>query len=84
MFWEKSVPNFQKIAEAYGIRAATLGSYEDLDDYIEWINDDEPCVFDIPLPEDSLLTPKIKWETCKISPEIDGEITRQIDDILAK
>lgn len=79
-----TVPNFQKIAEAYGIRAATLGSYEDLDDYIEWINDDEPCVFDIPLPEDSLLTPKIKWETCKISPEIDGEITRQIDDILAK
>lgn len=66
-----TVPNFQKIAEAYGIKAATLTSYEDLDQYIDWLNDDEPCVFDIPLPEDSLLTPKIKFETGQINPRLD-------------
>ena len=66
-----TVPNFQKIAEAYGIKAATLSSYEDLDQYTDWINDDEPCVFDIPLPENSLLTPKIKFETGQINPRLD-------------
>ncbi len=66
-----TVPNFQKIAEAYGVKAATLTSYEDLDQYIDWINDDEPCVFDIPLPEDSLLSPKIKFETGQINPRLD-------------
>ena len=66
-----TVPDFQKIAEAYGIKAAKLTSYEDLDQYISWINDDEPCVFDIPLPENSLLTPKIKFETGQINPRLD-------------
>ena len=79
-----TVPNFQKIAEAYGIKAATLTSYEDLDQYIDWINDDEPCVFDIPLPEDSLLTPKIKWETCKISPALDDSVIKSVKEILGR
>ena len=77
-----SVPCFQKIAEAYGIRAATLKSYEELDSYSGWINDSEPCVFDIALPENSLLTPKIKWETCMISPSIDPKTVKEVDDIL--
>ncbi len=78
-----SVPSFQKIAEAYGIKAATLSSYEDLDTYKGWIDDDEPCLFDIPLPENSLLTPKIKWETCRISPDIPEETKKQVDAILS-
>ena len=77
-----SVPCFQKIAEAYGIKAATLKTYEELDAYADWINDNEPCVFDIPLPENSLLTPKIKWETCMISPFIDQGIIEKINSIL--
>jgi len=79
-----TVPNFQKIAEAYGIKAATLSSYEDLDGYKEWILDEEPCVFDIPLPENSLLTPKIKWGTCKISPEISSDAIREVEKILSR
>ena len=77
-----TVPNFQKIAEAYGIKAATLTSYEDLDQYIDWINDDEPCVFDIPLPEDSLLTPKIKFETGQINPRLDDAAFEHAKEIL--
>lgn len=79
-----TVPDFKKISEAYGIKATTLVSYEDLDGYKEWIEDDEPCVFDIPLPEDGLLTPKIKWETCKISPELDNSVIAKVSEILSR
>ena len=78
-----TVPKFQKIAEAYGIRAATLASYDDLPQYKDWIDDDQPCLFDIPLPENSLLTPKIKFETCKISPEIPKDAVKRVSEILS-
>ena len=78
-----TVPSFKKIAEAYGIRAAALNSYEELDEYKDWIEDNEPCLFDIPLPEESLLTPKIKFETGKMRPEIDPEIVQKVRDILS-
>ena len=77
-----SVPNFSRIAEAYGIRAVSLNSYKELSDYTEWISDDAPCLFDIPLPEESLLTPKIKFETGKIRPEIDSSIVDRVKSIL--
>ena len=54
-----SVPNFQKITEAYGIKAATLFSYTELDNYKDWFDDNEPCLFDISLPEETFLTPKL-------------------------
>ena len=79
-----TVPDFSKIADAYGIKAASLNSFEALDDYVDWINDDEPCLFDIPLPEESFLTPKIKWETSKISPEIDNEVVKRVEVILER
>lgn len=77
-----SVPNFQKISEAYGIKATTLDSYDELSQYKGWIEDNEPCLFDISLPEESLLTPKIKFETGTIRPEIDIAITQKAIDIL--
>lgn len=79
-----TVPNFQKIAEAYGIKAAALKSYEELDNYKDWIADDEPCLLDISLPEESFLTPKIKWETSTIRPEIDNKVEEQVKFILKK
>jgi len=79
-----SVPDFKKIAEAYGIKAATLGSYEDLDKYKDWITDTEPCLFDIALPENSFLTPKIKWETGKIFPAISSSDVEKVRNILAQ
>ncbi len=77
-----SVPDFVKISEAYGIRAAALESYNDLEKYTEWINDDLACLFDITLSEESFLTPKIKWETCQISPKLDDEVVMKVKGIL--
>ena len=77
-----TVPDFQKIAKSYRIKAAALHSYEDLDEYKAWLDDSEPCLLDIPLPEKSLLTPKIKFETSKIRPELDTTISLKVKSIL--
>lgn len=66
-----TVPEFTKIAEAYGIRAAALNSYEMLDQYKDWFTDGDSCLIEIPLPEESLLTPKIKFETGIINPRLE-------------
>lgn len=77
-----SVPDFEKVSNAYGIRAVTLLSYEDLDEYADWLMDDLPCLINIFLPEDSLLIPKIIWETGEINPALDDSVTLQIKCIL--
>ncbi len=77
-----SVPDFQKISEAYGIKAASLNSYEELDGFKDWIEDSEPCLFDILLPEDSFLTPKIKFETSQIRPRLDKAVVDKVNTIL--
>lgn len=79
-----SVPDFTKISEAYGIKAVKLVSYKDLDNYEAWLTDTEPCLFDISLPEKSLLTPKIKFETQVIRPELDENIIKQVESILKR
>ena len=79
-----TVPCFQKIAMAYGLRAATLKSHEYLDDYKEWIEDEFPCLIDISLPEESFLTPKIKFETGKMRPELDSGVIRKVKSLLGK
>lgn len=79
-----TVPDFVKIAQAYGIKAAKVPDFKLLSDHKDWIDDKEPCLFDITLSEDSLLTPKIKWETGKISPAISEGIVEQVRDILSK
>ena len=79
-----TVPDFQKISEAYGIKAVKLSSYEELDNYKEWLEDNEPCLFDILLPEESFLTPKIKFETGFIFPRLDDEVFAEAKAILAR
>ena len=79
-----TVPKFEKIAEAYGIRAVALNSYEELDEYSDWITDDKPCLFDIPLPEASFLTPKIKFETGMINPKLDEAAFTKVKEILKR
>ena len=69
---------FQKISEAYGINDATLSSYEELNSYNEWFKDNEPCLLKILLPEDSLLTPKIKFETGLISPKLEDSVINEV------
>ena len=77
-----TVPDFKRIAEAYDIKSATLKSYNELDKYKEWIDDDDPCLFDIALPEESFLTPKIKFETGKMRPEIDEYVIEKVIHLL--
>ena len=79
-----TVPDFTKISEAYGIRATALRSYEELPKYAEWVEDDKPCVFDIPLPQESFLTPKIKFETGMINPRLDDEDFAKAKEILKR
>lgn len=79
-----TVPDFVKIAEAYGIRGEKLSCYDELCNYKGWIDDANPCLFDIALPEDSLLTPKIKWETGKINPVISSEVVENVEIILKR
>lgn len=77
-----TVPAFEKIAEAYGIKAVELSSYEELDKYAEWLTDNEPCLINIHIPEATLLIPKIKWETCTIKPDLDDKTLAQIESII--
>lgn len=79
-----TVPNFQRISEAYGIKAATLTSYEELFKYKDWFEDNEPCLFDISLPEETFLTPKIKFETGVMSPKIEEDVFAKVMGILSK
>ncbi len=79
-----TVPEFVRIADAYGIKGVKLSSYDELIMYKGWIEDKEPCLFEIALPEDSLLTPKIKWETGKINPVISEVIVEKVKEILRR
>lgn len=73
-----SVPDFVKIANAYGIKAAKLESYRELDSFKDWLSDDEPCLLNIMLTPGTLLIPKINWETCTIKPDLDEETLRKV------
>lgn len=78
-----SVPDFQKIAEAYGIKAVTIPSYHELKDYKDWLEDNAPCLINMSLDPDTLLIPKIKWETGLIMPLLDDNLKSQIEALLA-
>ncbi len=73
-----TVPDFEKVSKAYGIRAATLQSYNELDGYKNWLEDEDPCLLNIMLSEDTELIPKIKWETCTIKPDLDETLLEQV------
>ena len=77
-----TVPDFEKIAKAYGIKAATLETYQLLDDYSKWLKDGEPCLINILMPEDTLLIPKIKWETGKIAPALSEDLLEKVTQLL--
>lgn len=79
-----TVPDFVKVANAYGIKASKLDNYLYLDNYKEWLMDDEPCLLDITLTAGTLLIPKIKWETCTIKPDLDFELANKVNKLLRK
>lgn len=77
-----TTPDFAKIAEAYGIKATTLGSYRELDNVKDWFVDNEACLININMPEDTKLVPKINWVTCAMKPELETAVISQVENIL--
>ncbi len=77
-----TVPNFVAIAKAYGIRAYDIADYNDLDNYKNIIFDNSSCLFNIDLPEMSILEPKIRFETSTVEPRIDDDMFHKAMDIL--
>lgn len=77
-----TVPDFCKIAEAYGIKSKKINSFKEFENCKEWIYDNEACLFDIILPEESLLTPKINFETGAIYPKLEASVFFIVKEIL--
>ena len=78
-----SVPDFEKVAVAYGIKAKTLYDYEKLDDCKEWLLDDEPCLINIIVPEATILLPKMNWNDREMKPLLDDDIMKKVRAILS-
>ena len=77
-----TVPDFKKIANAYGLKSTTIVSYHELKNYKEWLMDNEPCLINMYLTPGTLLIPKIKWETGKIMPLLSEDLQKEVSDIL--
>lgn len=77
-----TVPDFEKIANAYGIKARTLKSYMELEEWKNWLYDNEPCLINIMLPEGTLLVPKIDFVSGDMKPDITEDIKSKIIKIL--
>ena len=77
-----SVPDFVKVANAYGIKAAQLDNYEEFDRYKERLYDKEPCLLNVMLTPGTLLIPKIKWETCTIKPDLDKNTLEKVNELI--
>ena len=63
--------------------AAARGVCRELDSYKEWFTDNEACLFNISLPSESFLTPKIKFETGMINPKLNDDDYAKARAILA-
>lgn len=66
-----TVPSFENISKAYGIKAVTLDSYKELDKYVDWLKDDKPCLIDITIPWNTKLIPKIEFNTMTVRPKLE-------------
>lgn len=77
-----TVPSFERIAKAYGIKATTVEEYDLLNNYTSWLEDDLPCLIDINIPCDTKLIPKIEFDTMEVSPKLDWEVECQANQLL--
>ncbi|MCR4964292.1 MAG: hypothetical protein K6A41_01395 [Bacteroidales bacterium] len=77
-----TVPDFEKIAAAYGMRGTTIQSYRELGKYRSWLIDNEACLINMFLDPGTLLIPKIKWETGLIMPLLDEDLKNKVLSLL--
>lgn len=78
-----TVPDFEKVALAYGIKAKTINGYEDLDQCADWLSDDEPCLINMILPEATVLQPKMNWNEREMKPLLSDEIMSRVRELLS-
>lgn len=78
-----TVPDFEKVAIAYGIRARTFEKFENLEECKDWLIDNEPCLINILLPENTQLLPKMNWNQKEMTPLLEMSIMERIQRILA-
>ena len=77
-----TVPDFEKIAKAYCIKSATIKEYEKLDEYADWLADDEPCLINIIIPEATVLLPKMNWNEREMKPLLSEDVMSEARSIL--
>lgn len=78
-----TVPDFEKVATAYGIKAKTFDGFEQLNEAADWLADDEPCLMNIMLPEATVLLPKMNWNDKEMKPLLDDSAMERAREILA-
>lgn len=69
-----SVPDFEKVAAAYGIKSRTVKELGSIHECKDWLNDDDPCLVNIILPEAIVLQPKMNWNGREMKPLLTNEI----------
>lgn len=79
-----TVPDFEKIAVAYGIKAKTLNSFDEIEECRNWIDDGDPALINIILPEDTMLQPKMSWNQKEMVPLLEDNIMDKARKILYK
>lgn len=78
-----TVPDFEKVATAYGIKSRTFDGFEKLDEAKDWLEDDEPCLLNIMLPEATVLMPKMNWNEKEMKPLLSDEVMDKARELLA-
>lgn len=70
-----TVPDFEKAANAYRIKAQTLSTYTEIENCKDWLYDNEPCLINI-------LLPKMDWNQKDMLPALDDEVMKEVQTAL--
>ncbi len=78
------VPDFEKVAAAYSIKAKTLYGFDELETCSEWFYDKDPCLINIILPDATILQPKMNWNDREMKPLIEKSVIEKVRNLLGK
>ena len=57
--------------------------FEKLDEVKDWLEDDEPCLMNIMLPEATVLLPKMNWNDKEMKPLLEDSVMEKARVLLA-